>query len=151
LTSKNLKEFLNLHQVKYISMSHAPAFTAQEIADASHISGKKLAKTVIVKLDGELAMIVIPAHQQVNLIKLKEIVQAIYIELASELVMKGKFKECELGAMPPFGNLYETPVFVSKELSEGENILINAGSYTELRQVTFADFKPLVKPTMVIF
>lgn len=147
---KKLKEFLDGQHVKYVSMTHSPAFTSQEIAAAAHISGKQLAKTVIVKVDGQLAMVVLPANDQVNFAKLREATGNTAIDLAGETEFKEKFAGCEVGAMPPFGNLYGMPVFVSKHLSEQDHILFNAGSHSELMQVSFSDFERLVKPKMVV-
>jgi len=145
---KKLKEFLDSHKVKYVSMTHSPAFTSQEIAAAAHVSGKQLAKTVIVKVDGRLAMVVIPANDQVNFAKLKEAIGSA-VDLAKESEFKEKFSGCEVGAMPPFGNLYDMPVFVSSQLSHQDHIVFNAGSHSELMQLTFSDFERLVKPKMV--
>jgi Ala-tRNA(Pro) deacylase len=145
---KKLKEFLDSHHVKYVSISHSPAFTAQEIASAAHISGKQLAKTVIVKMDGRLAMVVMPASDQVNFAKLKEIVGK-NVDLAGEAEFKDKFAGCEVGAMPPFGNLYDMVVFISKDFGPHGNILFNAGSHSELIQMSLHDFERLVKPKVV--
>lgn len=146
---KKLKEFLDGHQVKYVSMTHSPAFTSQEIAAAAHVSGKQLAKTVIVKMDGKLAMVVIPAQDQVNFAKLREVTGIANVDLASESEFKDKFAGCEVGAMPPFGNLYDMAVYVSSRLSKQDHILFNAGSHSELMQVAFVDFERLVKPKAV--
>ena len=148
---KKLKEFLDSHKLKYVSLSHSPAFTAQEIAAAAHISGKQLAKTVIVKIDGHLAMVVIPANDQLNFAKLREVTGAKNADLAGESEFKDKFTGCEVGAMPPFGNLYDMPVFISNEFGTQDSILFNAGSHSELLQMSFHDFERLVKPKMVAF
>lgn len=145
---KKLKEFLDSHKIKYVSMTHSPAFTSQEIAASAHISGKQLAKTVIVKVDGHFAMIVLPANTQVNFAKLKDTIGA-GVDLASESEFKDKFSGCEVGAMPPFGNLYDMPVYVSTQLSKQDHILFNAGSHSELMQLAFHDFERLVKPKIV--
>lgn len=145
---KQLKDFLDSHAVNYVSASHSPAFTAQEIAAAAHVSGKQLAKTVIVKLPHGLAMVVIPASDHVNFAKLKNMVGG-RADLASESEFKGKFTGCEVGAMPPFGNLYDMPVFISSDLAQQGHIVFNAGSHAELMQLVYADFERLVKPTVV--
>ncbi|OGT36357.1 MAG: deacylase [Gammaproteobacteria bacterium RIFCSPHIGHO2_12_FULL_37_14] len=145
---KKLKEFLDSQRVKYVSMIHSPAFTSQEIAAAAHVSGKQLAKTVIVKMNGQFAMVVIPANDQINFAKLKAVAGA-SVDLASESEFKDKFAGCEVGAMPPFGNLYDMPVFVSNQLGSQEHIIFNAGSHSELIQLSYADFEKLVKPTVV--
>ena len=145
---KKLKEFLDSHHVKYVSMSHSPAFTSQEIAASAHVSGKEFAKTVIVKADGKLVMVVVSANDHVNFSKLKE-VMGVSVDLASESEFKDKFSGCEVGAMPPFGNLFDMPVYVSKQFENLDHILFNAGSHSELIQMKFKDFDQLVKPKLV--
>lgn len=142
-----LKEFLDRENVKYVTIGHSPAFTAQEIAERAHIPGKELAKTVMVKIDGKLAMIVVPASEHVRLAHLKEALGADEVELAGEYEFKERFPDCETGAMPPFGNLYDIPVFVSATLREDDEIAFNAGSHSELIRMAYADFERLVKPT----
>ena len=142
-----LKEFLDKEHVKYVSIGHSPAFTAQEIAEAAHIPGKKLAKCVIVKIDGELAMVVVPASEHVRLTSLRKTLGAHDVELADEDEFKKAFPDCETGAMPPFGNLYGMNVFVSQALREDEEIAFNAGSHSELIRLSYADYERLVHPT----
>jgi Ala-tRNA(Pro) deacylase len=145
---KRLKEFLDENNVKYVSISHSQAFTAQEIAAAAHVPGKELAKTVMVKLDGELAMAVLPAPDQVSLSRLKKIAGAKNVEVAAEQDFADRFPGCELGAMPPFGNLWELAVFVDQRLREDEQIVFNAGSHTELMKLSYSEFERLVKPVV---
>jgi Ala-tRNA(Pro) deacylase len=147
---RNVKEFLDNHHVKYVAMAHAPAFTAQEIAAAAHVSGKEIAKTVIVKMDGKFAMIVVPANQQVNFSKLRSATGIKKIDLATETEFKDRFEGCEVGAMPPFGELYDMPVYLSKDLTEHDHMVFNAGSHSELMQVTFQDYDELVNPHVVL-
>lgn len=142
---KALKEFLDNHKVKYVSMTHSPAFTSQEIAAAAHVSGKELAKTVIFKMDEGLGMVVVPANDQVNFAKLKEVIGK-NVDLASESEFKHQFAGCEVGAMPPFGNLYNLPVYIASELTKQDHIIFNAGSHSELMQLAYHDFERLVKP-----
>lgn len=149
MPDKKLKEFLDNHHVKYISLNHSPAFTAQEIAAAAHVSGKQLAKTVIVKANDQLAMVVLPANDQINFAKLKSALGFDKLDLASETEFKDKFPGCEVGAMPPFGNLYNMQVYLSSHLTQQDHILFNAGSHYELMEVTFADYERLVKPKVV--
>lgn len=143
---KKLKEFLDSNQVKYLCITHSPAYTSQEIAAVAHISGKQLAKTVIAKVDGSMAMVVIPAHEHVNFSELKKSAGVANADLASESEFKKLFPECEVGAMPPFGNLYEMPVYVSEDLAKMNTIIFNAGSHSELMQLAYEDFERLVKP-----
>ena len=145
---KELKEFLEQNRVKFVSISHSQAFTAQEIAAVAHVPGKEMAKTVMVKLDGELAMAVLPAPDQVSTSRLQTISGAKTVELASERDFADRFPNCELGAMPPFGNLWEIPVFVDQRLREDEEIFFNAGSHTELVKLSYADYERLVEPVV---
>ena len=146
-----VKAFLDGHEVRYVVISHAKAYTAQGIAAVSHISGKYLAKTVIVKLDGALAMAVLPASYQVDLIALKRAVGVKDAELASEREFKQHFPDCETGAMPPFGNLYGIPVYVDETLTEDDEIAFNAGSHRELIRMMYTDFDRLVRPEVMNF
>lgn len=146
---KKLMEYLDSNKVKYVTMKHSAAYTAQEIAAQAHIPGKQLAKTVILKIDGKMAMAVLPASYKVDLKLLKKAARAKKVELANEKEFKGFFPECEVGAMPPFGNLYEMDVFVSESLAEDETIAFNAGSHTELIKLDYADFEKLVKPIVL--
>ncbi|MCH5373648.1 MAG: YbaK/EbsC family protein [Planctomycetes bacterium] len=143
---QRLKEFLDSQRVKYVTIYHSPAFTAQEIAASAHVPGKELAKTVMVKVDGKMAMAVLPASSRVDMDLLKDVTGASSIELASEKEFKDMFPACEVGAMPPFGNLYDMDVYVSEVLTEDEEIAFNAGSHTELVRMAYADFERLVRP-----
>ena len=148
---RKLIEFLNSNKIKYVIISHSKAYTSQEIAASAHIPGKEMAKTVMVKSDGKMTMAVLPASYKVDLKKLKEATGAGKIELASEQEFAELFPECEIGAMPPFGNLYGMEVFVAATLTEGEEIVFNAGSHTELIRLSYKDFERLVKPKIVKF
>jgi Ala-tRNA(Pro) deacylase len=145
---QRLKEFLDTQGVKYVIIQHSPAFTAQEIAASAHIPGKEVAKTVMVRVDGKMAMAVVPASLKVNFDLLREAAGAELVALASEAEFQDMFPGCEVGAMPPFGNLYEMAVFVSQALSEDEEIAFNAGSHTELMRLSYQDFERLVRPNV---
>lgn len=143
-----LKQFLEENHVKFVTIRHSPAFTAQEIAALAHVPGKELAKTVMVKIDGELAMAVLPAPDKVSAEKLRQVTGAKAVELASEDDFAEAFPNCEVGAMPPFGNLWGMHVFVEERLREDEHIAFNAGSHTELVKLSYADFERLVTPVI---
>jgi len=146
---RTLAKFLDEQQIRYVRISHSPAYTAQEIAASAHIPGREVAKTVMVKIDGNMQMVVTCASCQVDLGELKRAVSAREVSLASEDEFRGLFPECELGAMPPFGNLFGMQVFVTEELAEDEEIAFNAGSHTELVRMSYGDFARLVKPTVL--
>jgi len=146
---KKLREFLDANKIKYIAISHSPAFTAQQIAASAHIPGKDVAKTVIIKIDGKMAMAVLSASCKIDFEMLKFSIGAKKIDLAAERDFKDLFPECEIGAMPPFGNLYGMDVYVAKKLADEIEIAFNAGSHTELIKLAYADFERLVKPIVV--
>jgi Ala-tRNA(Pro) deacylase len=143
---KKLKEFLDANKIKYVSITHSPAYTAQQIAASAHIPGKELAKTVMVKLDGKLAMAVLPASLKIDFDLLRQASGAGKVELATESEFRETFPGCELGAMPPFGNLYDMAVYVAVPLAADEEIAFNAGSHVELIKLAYEDFERLVKP-----
>lgn len=151
MPANKLKDFLDSNKIKYTSISHSPAYTAQQIAASAHIPGKELAKTVVIKLDGKIAMAVLPASYKVDFDLLKKAVRASKAELASEQEFKDMFPECEVGAMPPFGNLYGMDVFVAESLTEDDEIAFNACSHKELIRMTFKDYEKLAKPKVMKF
>ncbi len=146
---QKLKEFLDSHNVKYVIISHSPAYTAAGIAALAHIPGKELAKTVMVKIDDALAMTVVSASQHVDLKLLKAATFARTVNLATEDEFKESFPDCEVGAMPPFGNLYGMPVFADESLSRDKEIAFNAGSHRELVRIAWEDFEKLVQPRVM--
>jgi len=146
-----LKQFLDNEKIKYIVITHSLGYTAQGIAALTHIPGKELAKTVIVKIDGALAMAVVPASRHVDLAMLKTVAGARSVELASEKEFKDRFPDCETGAMPPFGNLYGMPVFADESLAQDKEIAFNAGTHRELVRMGWEDFARLATPRMSRF
>src|SRR5215470_5961966 len=151
MPAKKLKEFLDREKIKYVSIIHSTAYTAQEVAASAHITGKELAKTVIVELDGKMAMAVLPANRKIVLQDLREVTGSDQVKFASEEQFRQRFPGCETGAMPPFGNLYEMEVYAAEALMGQENIAFNAGSHTEVIRMSFKDFERLVQPKVVSF
>lgn len=151
MLSKKVKAFLDENKVKYISIQHSSAYTAQEIAAIAHIPGKDVAKTVIIKIDGKMAMAVLPASYKVSFDHLKSALGANEVRLAYEQEFVDKFPDCEVGAMPPFGNIYGMDVFVAESLAEDEEIAFNACNHTELIKMSFSDYEKLVKPKRIKF
>lgn len=151
MPSRKLKEFLDLNNIRYITIQHSPAYTAQEIAATAHIHGKELAKTVMINKDGKLAMAVLPANYHVDVEALKKATGAKSLTIATEQEFKDVFPECEIGAMPPFGNLYGVETFVDESLSKSKDIVFNAGTHTELIRISYQDFISLVQPKILSF
>ncbi|MFA5327584.1 MAG: YbaK/EbsC family protein [Prolixibacteraceae bacterium] len=148
---KKLKAFLDENNVKYLTISHSMAFTSQDIAASAHVSGKEFAKTVLIKINGEMAMAVLPASYHVDFDRLKHIFGTKNVTLATEPEFKDRFSECELGAMPPFGNLYGMAVYMAEVLTQNKEIAFNAGSHTELIRLSLEDYERLVQPRIFKF
>ena len=151
MPARKLKEYLNSHQIKYLSIQHSPAYTAQEVAASAHVSGRDFAKTVIVKIEGTPAMVVLPANRKVVLSDLREVLGAEKAQFATEEEFQNLFPDCEIGAMPPFGNLYGIEVYVAPSLAQETEIAFNAGTHTEVIELAYKDFERLVKPRIVNF
>ncbi|HET6444219.1 MAG TPA: YbaK/EbsC family protein [candidate division Zixibacteria bacterium] len=151
MPTQKLHAFLNDNQIKYLKIEHSPAYTAQEIAAAVHIPGEELAKSVMVKIDNKMTMVVLPANHRINFAKLTEETGASEVRLADESEFGDLFPDCSLGAMPPFGNLYGIEVIVDQTLAGDNDITFNACSHTELIQLSYRDFEILVKPRVLNF
>jgi Ala-tRNA(Pro) deacylase len=151
MLAKGLREYLDREHIRYSTLTHSPAYTAEEIAASAHIPGKNLAKTVMVKLDDRLAMAVLPATEKVDLERLREAAGARKAILAAEEEFKGRFSGYEIGAMPPFGHLHGMDVFVSATLAGDTEIAFNAGTHTDLVLMSYADFARLAHPKVVSF
>jgi Ala-tRNA(Pro) deacylase len=151
MPAKKLKDYLDSQGIKYVSIVHSTAYTAQEVAASAHVPGKEMAKTVIVELDGEMVMAVLPANQKVIVQDLREITGSDQVKFASEAEFEKRFPDCEPGAMPPFGNLYGMDVYAAESLSENNEIAFNAGSHTEVIKMGYLDFERLVQPKIMSF
>jgi len=146
MPAAKLKEFLDGRGTKYVVITHSPAFTAQEVAAAAHISGKDMAKVVVVKLDGSMALAVLRACDDLDFGLLQQATGAGSAELANESEFADRFPGCEVGAMPPFGILFGMDTVVDVALAEDEAIAFNAGSHKELVQLAYGDFEDVVGP-----
>lgn len=151
MPAETITSYLDEHEVEYSLVEHSPAYTAQEVAASAHFPGRGLAKTVMIKIDGEMAMAVLPAAYRVNFDRLGETLGASTVELASESEFKDLFPDCDVGAMPPFGNLYDLQVIVDESLSGRVIIAFCAGTHTELIQLRYSDFETLVEPKVLDF
>jgi Ala-tRNA(Pro) deacylase len=146
-----LKEYLRENGVPFEVQHHPRAITAQEVAATEHVPGKMLAKVVVVMVDGRMVMLSLPAPYQVDLEKVGKVLGAEEARLAEEEEFEGAFPDCEVGAMPPFGNLYGMPVYVEEALAEDETIFFRAGTHTDTMSVRYTDFEQLVEPTIAAF
>lgn len=148
---RRLEVLLKERHVDFKSLIHPEAYTAQEVAAAMHVKGQELAKAVMVKTDGSFVMTVLPASGRIDFQKLKEFLGKKDVRLASEDEFKGLFPDCETGAEPPFGNLYNVDTVVDASLTHDEDIYFNAGSHYEALEMRYRDYEELVKPKIADF
>jgi Ala-tRNA(Pro) deacylase len=148
MSTRRTREFLDGSKVNYVVISHSAAFTAQEVAASAHIPGREIAKTVIVMIDGELAMAVVPANREVEMGMLRSAAGAQYVELADERDFAQRFEGCQLGAMPALGILFGMETYVDKQLAKEEYIAFNAGTHSEVTAMRFADYRRVAHPKL---
>ena len=146
-----LEEYLRENRVPFETQHHPRAVTAQEVAATEHVPGKLLAKTVMLLADGQMVMLALPAPYQVDLEKAAAALGVKEARLAEEDDFEDTFPDCEVGAMPPFGNLYGVPVYVEESLAEDDMIIFRSGTHTDTMSVSYADFERLVEPTAAEF
>ncbi|MDP6453247.1 MAG: YbaK/EbsC family protein [SAR202 cluster bacterium] len=145
------KIYLEMNDVEYQSHQHPEVFTAQEVAEIEHVPGQLVAKVVVVFADDEMVMLALPADHKVNLKDLAEAVGARDVRLAYEDEFADRFSDCEIGAMPPFGAMYDIPVFVDSSLTEDDTIYVQAGTHTETLSLSYSDYERLEKPKVCAF
>lgn len=146
-----LERYLRENGVPYSLHHHPPAFTAQAVAESEHVSGKAVAKVVIVFLDSTMAMLALPASLRVNFARAGEALGAKEVRLALEEEFAAAFPDCDLGAMPPFGNLYDLETFVDRHLTGAETLVFNAGTHEDTIHLKYDDFERLVHPRLADF
>ena len=151
MRGEKIRGYLDERRISYECINHDQAYTAQGVAHIAHISGREIAKAVVLSVDGKLVMAVLPASEKINFNSLKGQLGAGSVDMVTEGVFKDRFPDCEVGAMPPFGNLYGMDVLVSKDLARDEYIAFNAGSHTSLIKMKYSDYEKAVSPKMLDF
>jgi len=146
MIAKKLKELLDANRIRYVTITHSPAYTAQELAQEVHVPGKDLAKTVILEADERAIMVVLSAPDRVDVEKVRKLTATREVDFASEERFADLFPGCERGAAPPFGVLFDLPLYVDQRLADEEEIVFNAGSHIEAIRMKFADFERLARP-----
>lgn len=151
MPTRKLMNFLDENNIRYVVINHSSAYTASEIAACAHVKGQELAKTVVMKIDGHMNLLVLPAKYKISFDLLKKHTGSEQIELAGEEEFTELFPDCLTGAMPPFGNLYGMKTFLDKTLTYDEVIAFNAGNHSQLIRLSMNDFLELVKPDISHF
>lgn len=149
MPTKALKSYLDNNHVSYKTVDHPVAYSARETSHVCNVSENALAKTVMVFVGNKLAMVVLPANENINFKSLREALHENDVSLATERDFSPTFKDCELGAMPPFGNLYDMEVYVAKDLANNKEIAFNAGTHTEIIKLAWRDYEKLVRPHLI--
>jgi len=149
MLAPRLHNFLDERHAPYATLAHDRAITAEATAHAARIGPGQFAKTVMLKVDGKLAMMVMPAAYRVDLTRLSRALGGPEVELAEEAEFRDAFPDCELGAMPPFGHLYDMPVYVDSRLAHEPEIAFNAGSHTDALRMSYAEFERLAQPELL--
>ncbi len=150
-TWDRIRKYLDERKVSYEELHHPLAFTASEVAQTLHVPGKTFAKSVIVDADGRRIMAVLPATCHVNLKELKDFTGAKQVRLVTEGELSKICEDCELGAFPPFGNLYGMEVWLDSRLEASEEIAFNAGTHRDALRLKYSDYRELVKPVVAHF
>jgi len=148
---ERLESYLRGQQVLYEVQHHRTTYTTHDTAVTEHIPDALMAKVVIVSAADQLAMLVLPATETVDVARVSAVLGMPSVRLAHEWEFFDAFPDCELGAMPPFGNLYGLPVFVDQALAANETIVFAAGTHTDTIRMAYADFARLVKPVVAAF
>ncbi len=148
---EKLQQYLRAEKVPFELQHHPEAYTAQEVAASEHVPGKQVVKVVVVNADGQMLMLALPACYVVDFHKLKDVLHARSLRLADENEFALAFADCEIGAMPPFGELYKLPVYADGSLAGNEHIVFQAGTHTDTLSVRFADYARVAHPTLVDF
>ncbi len=146
---KRLRDYLDENRISYTHCTHRLAYTAQEIAAAQHVPGREMAKTIVLKADGQFALLILPAVMKIDLKSLRDELPYKHLELATEKEFTSLFPDSEVGAMAPFGNLYNLPVFVDKSLTADDEIVFNAGTHIDTIRMCYQDFVRLARPAIV--
>lgn len=148
---ERLENYFREQQIPFQVQQHPAAFTAQRVAAREHVPGKLVVKVVIVFADTKMVMLVLPAPYHVDFSRVGQTLGVREVRLADESELGAAFSDCEVGAMPPFGNLYHLPMYVEKRLAEDETIVFPVGTHTETMHLKYADFERLVNPTLAEF
>ncbi len=148
---ERLERYFRENGVPFVALTHPPAFTAPEVAAVQHVPGKQVAKVVMVSAGGSLVMCVLPANAHISFRLLAGILNSTEARLAHEDEFSHIFSDCLLGAMPPFGNLYNIPVYLETSLTDDSELVFQAGTHTDAMRLRYSDYVRLVKPHIAQF
>jgi len=145
---ERLQAYLDAQHVPYTLQQHSVAYGAQQVAESEQIPGRVVAKVVIVRANDNPVLLALPADRRVDFERVKTLLHAHTLRLADETEVAPLFPDCEVGTMPPFGNLYDLPVVVDQRLAQTEDLVFPIGTYTETMRLRYDDFARLVQPVV---
>jgi Ala-tRNA(Pro) deacylase len=143
---QRIRDYLDSQNVSYEAIHHSQAFTAQEVAHSLHVSGKKCVKAVVAEADHKIVIVVMPASHRLNFQELKSVLKVNQLEMLVESELVDLFPDCDLGAIPPFGNLYGIDVWVDRAVASTEKIVFCAGTHEDCIRMRYSDFAKLTRP-----
>ena len=146
-----LEQYFLDNGVGFQAMTHPAAYTAQEVAAAQRVPGKQVAKVVMALTDGKAVMLVMPASYRIDFARLKDALGSKEVRLAREEEFSDLFPDCDVGAMPPFGNLYDVPMYVDRVLAEDTEVVFQAGTHRDTMKIAYPDYARLAQPTIADF
>jgi len=142
-------EYLDSEHINYEIIDHPRTFTARSTAQSAHLTSQTVSKVVIVKADQRLVMVVIPADANIEHLSLARELGVGFVMIASEEEFRDRFPNCEIGAMPPLGNLYGMEVFIAKELYDRFDITFNGGTHTQLIRMNTVEFCDVTRAKVI--
>ena len=146
-----LKKLLDESGVEYQILHHRKDIRARDTAADTDTPPEEFAKTVVLSIDGGYALAALPATHQVSPTRLTRTTNACHVRLASEKEMKDLLPGCEVGAVPPFGVLFDLPTYVSPLLADDEQITFNAGTHRDAVRMAWVDYRRLAQPRIELF
>lgn len=147
----NLTTFLENRKIPFQTIKHEPTYGAQRTAEALHVSGETVAKTVLMRVDGDYVIAVVPATHNVDVPAIKKLLKARRIELATELEFNERFPDCEIGSLPPFGSQYGLKTLLDKALAGQSDVVFESNTHDESVRMRMRDFVRLEQPLQAIF
>lgn len=148
---ERLKALFAENGVRYETQRHRTVFTSQAVAAELHEKGEHVAKVVIAWADGKLVMLVLAAPDHVDFEQVAKLLGADYVRAAREDEFKFRFPDCEPGAMPPFGHLYQMPTYLDRKLSRQTEMVLQAGTHQDTLKISMADYLRLAAPSVADF
>ena len=146
-----VQEFLNEKHVPFEMIDHRPTYDAKSLARATHVAGKHVAKAVVLKVDGQCVLAIVPATHSIDFQKVRSTLDADSVQLASETECGDRFRDCEFGARPPFGAAYLMRTLIDKSLLGSDEIVFEGNTHRQAIRMRLRDFQNIEHPQVASF